>query len=219
MKISGVIFDMDGTLIDSMPYWDNVGAMYLKTCGVSVEANLGTVLRAMSLQEVAKYLKRRYNLRDNPQEIINGIIDLVQDLYEDVIPAKHGALELLEMLRSRNVRLCVATASEKKVAETVLKRLGLFGYFEFIITCEEVGAGKNNPLIFDTALKLLGTDKKYTYVIDDGLHAIKTAKSVGFPTVAVYDKSFDVDNAEIREIAGAYFETLSEVGEYLKGDF
>jgi len=187
MKISGAIFDMDGTLTDSMYIWENSGMRYAGTIGLAVRPDFETVVREMSMAQVADYIGSEYGVRLTAQEIIDGINKMVEPMYRDEVQPKRGVPEFLEEMKSRGVRMCVATATDISLVEMVLRRLDLLKYFEKIFTCTMVGAGKEKPDIYEAALKCLGTPKEETPVFEDALFAARTAKSAGFPLAAVYD--------------------------------
>jgi len=187
MKISGAIFDMDGTLTDSMYIWENSGMRYAGTIGLAVRTDFETVVREMSMAQVAEYIGKEYGVKLTAQEIIDGINKMVEPMYRNEVQPKRGVPEFLEELRRRGVRMCVATATDISLVEMVLRRLDLLKYFERIFTCTMVGAGKEKPDIYEAALKFLGTPKEETPVFEDALFAARTAKSAGFPLAAVYD--------------------------------
>ncbi len=187
MKISGAIFDMDGTLTDSMYVWEDVGLKYAESLGLKPGPDFETVIREMSMTQVAEYMGRQFGLKTSAEEIISGIDKLVEPMYRYEVQPKKGAVKFLEKLKSKNIPMCVATATDIHLVEMVLERLGMLKYFDRILTCTMVGAGKERPDIYEAALKRLGTPKSETPVFEDALFAARTAKAAGFPLVAVYD--------------------------------
>jgi len=198
MKISGAIFDMDGTLTDSMFIWENSGMRYAGTIGLAVRPDFETVVREMSMAQVAEYIGKEYGVKLTAQEIIDGINKMVEPMYRDEVQPKRGVPEFLEELKGRGVRMCLATATDISLVEMVLRKLDLLKYFEKIFTCTMVGAGKEKPDIYEAALKFLGTPREETPVFEDALFAARTVKSAGFPLVAVYDS--DVGEEGWREM-------------------
>lgn len=201
--IKGAIFDLDGTLIDSMFIWDNVGEDYLKLFGKEPKENLYEVFRSYTLEQAAQYYRDHYDINLSVDEIIKGVNDMVAETYRTKVTLKPGVVDFLKRLQSRGIRMCVATVTDRYIAEDVLKRLGIYEYFSEIFTCAEVGFGKENPEIYRKALKHLGTAKEETVVFEDVLHAIKTAKCDGFKVAAVYD-SHEPMQEEIKEISDYY---------------
>jgi thiamine-phosphate pyrophosphorylase len=210
-NIKGAIFDLDGTLIDSMGVWDNIAYEYLKTKGISPEKNLGDILKSMSMQQGADYVKDTYLIKETSKEIIAGINKLIARKYEEELPVKEGAIELIEELKMLDVKMCVATATDYYLANSCLKRLGIRKFIKDIYTCNDFQGGKDEPEIFEYALKQLGTNKEETYVFEDSLHAIKTAKRAGFKVVAVYDEVFTQESIDIKKVADIYIDNMREL--------
>ena len=123
---------------------------------------------------------------------------------EEDVPAKPGVPEMLRRLKAQGIKLCVATASDRELAEAALRRLGLLDLFDFILTCDEAGAGKRSPAVYEAALQKLGTSKTRTLVVEDALYALQTAHRAGFPTAAVADAHSAADQALLRQTADYY---------------
>ncbi len=215
MKMEGAIFDLDGTLLDSMFIWDTIGGDYLRRRGIEPGTDIDEVFKAMSLQTAAAYYKREYGVADSVEEIVAGVNRMVESLYRESVPPKPGAADFLAELYRRNIPLCVATATDRYLAEAALSRCGLLKFFKGIVTCAEVCSDKNSPEIFEAALKILGTPKDSTVVFEDAVHAVRTAKKAGFPVVAVYDPSFSFFETAIRKLADVYIKSFAEMGDYL----
>lgn len=187
--IRGAIFDADGTLLDSMPMWSGVGSGYLNTMGIEAKEDLDERFKDMSLYQSALCLKEEYDLPLSIEEIGAGINKMVDHLYADFVELKPGVMELLEELRLRGVKMCVATASEAYQISMALERCGAAHYFEKVLSCVDVGHGKDEPHIFNEALELLGTSKDETYVFEDALYAVRTAKAEGFKCIGIYEET------------------------------
>lgn len=202
--IKGVVFDVDGVLLNSMPVWENLGELYLERLGVEAEKDLGETLFAMTLEEGAQYLIERYGLDKTPEEIIKGLNREVKDFYVSKVPLKEGVRQYLYEFRERNIPMVIATTGDRENAQAALKRLKVYSYFQGIFTCSEIGSGKNQPDIYYAAALQLDTDPKETLVFEDALHAIQTAKRAGFKTVGVYDRANDRNLAQIWNTADIY---------------
>lgn len=189
MKISGAIFDMDGTVTDSMFVWKDIGKRYLVSRGLTPAPDLFQKIKNMSLLETCAYFREAYGVRETDDEIAKGINDLVEPLYLTEVGPKPGAVTMLENFRSRGVPMALATATDRYLVEETLGKNNLLQYFDAIFTCTEVGAGKTTPEVYEAALRSLGTPKRETPVFEDAWFALSTAKRAGFPTVAVYDDS------------------------------
>ena len=201
--IKGAIFDLDGTLIDSMFIWDTLGEEYLKSFGIEPKENLTEVFKTFTLKQAAEYYRKRYGIGLSVCEIIEGINNMVAEIYRTKVALKPNVSDFLKRLQSAGVKMCVATVTDRPIVEDILKRLNVREYFSEIFTCSEVGYNKETPEIYRQALKHLGTEKAETVVFEDTLHALKTAKEDGFNVAAVYD-SHEQRQEKMKEISDYY---------------
>lgn len=206
--IRGAIFDLDGVLLDSMAVWNDLGVRYLQKRGIQPEAGLSQILFSMSMEQGADYLKTKYRLPDTPQEILNGIEQMIQDFYFYEVQPKEGAKELLQFLQDQDVKMLAATSSPREHVTKALQRNDLYGYLQQIYTTGEVGVSKHEPLIYQLAAKSLGTKPEETLVFEDSLYALKTAKNAGFRTIGVYDADGETDQEGVRETGELYLTSL-----------
>ena len=215
MRIRGAIFDVDGTLLDSMFIWDTIGETYLRSIGYQPKENLNETFKNMSLHQAACYYQTEYGVTLSIDQIMDGVNAMLERYYRFEVPLKPGVAELLERLRQDGVRLCIATATDRHLVEAALDRCGVLSCFGEIFTCNEVGHGKDEPDIFEVALRFLGTRREETLVFDDALYAVRTAKEAGFPVAAVYD-SHERSQAEVRARSDLYLEDLTQLVELQK---
>ena len=215
MRIRGAIFDVDGTLLDSMFIWDTIGEAYLRSIGYQPKENLNETFKNMSLHQAARYYQTEYGVTRSIDEIMDGVNAMLERYYRFEVPLKPGVAELLERLRQDGVRLCIATATDRHLVEAALDRCGVLSCFGEIFTCNEVGHGKDEPDIFEEALRFLGTRREETLVFDDALYAVRTAKEAGFLVAAVYD-SHERSQAEVRARSDLYLEDLTQLVELQK---
>lgn len=207
---AGAIFDVDGTLLDSMSIWDAVGEDYLRSIGYRPRGNLNEAFKDMSLDQAARYYQAEYGVALSVEEITAGVNAMLEDFYRHRATLKPGAGEFVEELSRRGVRLCIATATDRYLVEAALGRCGVLSRFERIFTCGEVGHGKDEPDIFEAALRFLGTERSKTVVFEDALYAARTAKKAGFRLAAVYD-AHEKGQAEIRRLADLYLENFEQL--------
>ena len=215
MRIRGAIFDVDGTLLDSMFIWDTIGETYLRSIGYQPKENLNETFKNMSLRQAARYYQTEYGVTLSIDQIMDGVNAMLERYYRFEVPLKPGVAELLERLRQSGVKLCIATATDRHLVEAALDRCGVLSCFGEIFTCNEVGHGKDEPDIFEAALRFLGTRREETLVFDDALYAVRTAKEAGFPVAAVYD-SHERSQAEVRARSDLYLEDLTQLVELQK---
>lgn len=215
MRIRGAIFDVDGTLLDSMFIWDTIGETYLRSIGYQPKENLNETFKNMSLRQAARYYQTEYGVTLSIDQIMDGVNAMLERYYRFEVPLKPGVAELLEWLRQSGVKLCIATATDRHLVEAALDRCGVLSCFGEIFTCNEVGHGKDEPDIFEAALRFLGTRREETLVFDDALYAVRTAKEAGFLVAAVYD-SHERSQAEVRARSDLYLEDLTQLVELQK---
>lgn len=208
--IKAAIFDLDGTLLDSLAIWENAGAIYLGRRGIRVEEDLGRLLFPLTIEQAAEYLKEHYLPQEDTGTIIAGVLGEIRDFYLYDVELKPGAADLLEYLERSGVPMAAATSGDGKLAQAALERLGMRKYFKEIYTCTEVGAGKDQPRIYQQAAQCLQADPADTWVFEDALHAIETAKCAGFVTVGVYDPFHENEREKIRQEADHYLESLTD---------
>ncbi|MGN1480502.1 HAD family hydrolase [Porcipelethomonas sp.] len=215
-NFKGVIFDLDGTLLDSMSVWENVDRMFLEENGIVPPEGVSDIVKKMTIQDSAMYFKNQFSLEHSCEYIINRIEEMVSHQYRNVIPLKNGADRTIEELKQYGFKMCVATATYNSLADSALKRLGLYDSLDFVITCSDVGAGKDKPDIFFKAAEKMGCSFYNTVVVEDSLHCIETAADAGFFTIGVYDSTSCSDWDEICRKSDAAVKNISEITEIIK---
>lgn len=203
-KIQGAIFDMDGTLLDSMDYWATVAEEFLTKNNLLAKAGDNRRFLEFGMKEFYSYAVKELGLTKSYQETHDDMYAIMADHYQKDVNVKDGALEMLETLYEKGVKMCLATASDRFVVEMVLKKLGIEKYFSRIFTSGEVGVGKSQPKIYEVALEYLGTNKANTYIFEDAYYAINTAHNAGFSVVGIYDKNVFVPKEEIIPLCDLY---------------
>jgi len=209
-EISGAIFDLDGTILDSMPIWKDFGEDFLKSKGIPPPPGLTERLKIMSLWQAACYYCEQYGIHQNAFAILQEMNERIWRRYRDEAKPKEGVPEFLRTLHRVKIPMCIATASDLPLAEMALRRWGLRKYIRNIITCTQVGRGKDEPHIFLAARETLGTPAQTTWVFEDSLHAIGTAKSQGFPVAGVYD-SYEPRQDEVESASDLYIRSFREI--------
>lgn len=199
--LQGVIFDMDGTILDTMFYWEHVGEVYLGRLGKKAEPGLGQTMLQLSMEEGAAYLQTHYDLELTIEEILKGTRAVCDDFYRDEACFKPGAREFMEKLKANGIPFVLATATDRDQVELVLRRLGVLNEFCDILTSGEIGNSKSEPDIYLKAAESMGTVPEHTWVFEDALHAAKTAKNAGFKLVGIYDDTSAAAEAELQELS------------------
>ena len=197
-KIRGGIFDMDGTLINSLIVWEDIwteiGREFLSDPTFRPTAQEDKAVRTMLLSDAMDLINKNYSLCDDSTKVLDLSVKVIRDFYENKLEPKKGAIEFLDHLADNGVRMCLASASEPTLVRVALKRCNMEKYFSGIVTCVDVGKGKDHPDVFLAAKDFLDTEIDDTFVFEDSFVALESAKKAGFKTVGVYDAcNFDHD--------------------------
>ena len=202
--IKGVIFDIDGTLLDSMPLWNNLGECYLQKLGFTEEETEGLSQRisAMPFVEGIRYIKKEYSLDFSEEKIRKQLQDIISGAYCEEIVLKAGVKEYLQFLKERGIPCILATAGDAFLATAALKRLKVWEEFRGLLLCEEFNTSKREAKIYQLAMERLSLSKpEEVLVCEDVLHAIKSAKQAGFQVCGILDEANREDWGKIQEIA------------------
>ena len=210
MEIRGAIFDVDGTLLDSMPMWGRLCDNYLLGRGIQPRPDLRERVRCMSVPVAAAYLQKDYAIPASAETVLAEILAMADAEYRERLPLKPGAAAFLRALHARDVPLCVATAGDRTLADAALTRCGVRDLFVDVVTCADVGQDKGSPRIYERARERLGTARGETAVFEDALYAARTAHDAGFPVVALRDDSEPQQEA-LRALADIYAVDFDEV--------
>lgn len=198
--LKGAIFDADGTLLNSMSIWHELGQRYLAKYDIKAEAGLSEILYSMSLEESSRYLKETYGLSDIVESISAEMIGMLRSFYLNEVSLKAGVVAYLRHLHERNIPMIVATSNDKALLHSVFVRFQIDGFFQDILSCCELNTNKRDSMIYLKAAQRIGTQPQETVVFEDVLHGIRSSKKAGFITVAVEDSS---NSSEIMELSSA----------------
>ena len=217
MNIKGAIFDMDGTLVDSLffwePFWRDLGREYLGKENYVPPKELDRAIRTMIFSDAMAYVREPLGISASAEELVAFGSNNLADFYRTKVGAKAGVHAFLDHLKAEGVRMCVASATDKKYLPIALDACGLSHYFDAVLSCTDVGAGKDKPDIYLLALETLGTTAEETALFEDSYVALETGRAVGCHTVGIFDKNnFGQDRlraaSEIYLAEGEGFDTL-----------
>lgn len=218
--IKNIIFDFDGTLVDSMSVWDSLGEKYLLSQGIIAKPDLKEQLMTMNLPQSIQYLKKEYHLPLNLEEIEKRINDVLGKEYLEYVDPKPGVREFLEYLKDQDKSVVIATAADKTSVKELLDKRGLSSFVEEVFSSSEHPTGKTEPHVFVEALDYLSGSKENTLVFEDAVFAAKTAKNAGFKVIGIKDK-IEIDQQKLKELCDYYiesFEELEKLKKILKGE-
>ena len=203
-KFKAVIFDLDGTLIDSMGIWAKIDEEYLKKYGHDVPKNIQEEITHLTFTETAIYFKERFNIDDDVETIMKTWNEMAYYHYSNTIPLKEGVVEFLDYLKKNNIKIALATSNSEPLLEATLKNNNIYTYFDAISTSDEVKTSKANPDIYLLSAKKLGVDPKDCLVFEDIVQAVKGAKLAGMTVYSIYDKSSEDQKNELIKISDRY---------------
>ena len=215
--IKGAIFDMDGTLVDSLAFWDYFYAECGRRYGMGEdfrpEEETEKRIRTLSFKEGMALMHDVCQIGGSAEELLEMAFDRCVTYYSEIVTVKDGVMDFLRLCRDRGVKTCVASATQSDLLRIVMERFGLYEYLPRVFSCGDIGVGKDRPDIFLLALEYLGTDKDETYIFEDSVVAVETAVRAGFKTVGIYDK-YGFSHDRIRELSAEYIaegETLMKL--------
>lgn len=210
MKIQAAIFDLDGTLMDSMDVWLKIDEEFLEKRGHKMCAEYINAVTNMGMGEVADYTIKYFELTETVQDVMREWNEAALAEYSNNVPLKPFAIDYLRKLRAGGIKLAVATSLPETLYKPALKNCGLYGMFDFTCSTDDVKAGKESPDVFLLAAHKLGVEAQNCIVFEDTLNGVKSAKSIGMLTCAVHDKSALMHTSELKKIADFYIENFNQ---------
>lgn len=210
MEITGAIFDFDGTLFNSMHLWRGVKYKFFDKLGIVLTDEDREVFKNLYLMESIAYAVKHFNIKMTEKELQDSFFDLMKELYLGDATPKNDIIDFLEKLRSKGVKIAIATATGERALEAVVEKFGMTDYFDAVYSTYTVGASKREPKVYDVALEAIGTDKSTTWVFEDALYAATTAKANGYNVVGIYDPS-EPEQEKLKEIVDIYIHNYDEV--------
>lgn len=208
---NGVIFDLDGTLVDSTWVWEQIDIDFLGKRGFDVPDDYSKAIAAMGFEDTARYTIDRFNLNETIEAVTNEWFEMAIDAYTNDVKIKPGALTYLEALKDKGIKMAIATASDLQLVSPVLKSNGISKYFDNITTVREVNRGKGFPDIYNLAANRMNLHNSKCIVFEDIYKAAKGALSGGYRTVGVYDEHSEHDRIPMMDLCDMYIYNFEEM--------
>lgn len=206
----GVIFDLDGTLADSMNIWKKIDVDFLAKRGIAVPDDYMHAIAHLGSYETALYTIERFKLSDTPEQLIAEWVEMANEAYRHA-SLKPGAEEFLSYLKYNNIKIAIATATELELVKTFLKARGIYELISYIVTIGDVKRGKEFPDIYFKCCELMELAYTDCIVFEDILIAVKGAKYGGFYVVGMYDSCSDKDTEQIKECCDKFIYNFTEM--------
>ncbi len=207
MKIKGAIFDMDGTIIDSLMFWDclwrSIGEKYMGNADFKPSDEVNKKVRTMIYKDAMTYFKDYYKIPVDTEEFLRFTSGGINDFYKNVAKVKLGADKLLASLKAQNIKLCLASATAMTEVTYALECHDLLKYFDLVLSCAEIGVGKDQPDVYLKAESLMGIPRRDVCVFEDSYVALETAKKAGFQTVGIYDR-YNFEQERLKKASDIY---------------
>ncbi|TCT17010.1 HAD superfamily hydrolase (TIGR01509 family)/HAD superfamily hydrolase (TIGR01549 family) [Natranaerovirga pectinivora] len=210
-NIEGVIFDLDGTLVDSMWLWEAIDVDYLARFNLTLPSDLKDDIEGMSFTETAHYFKKRFNLGDAIEDIKKDWTEMAYGYYENKVPLKKGILKLLESLKEEGIPMGIGTSNSRDLVNIVLDKHHIKHYFSSIRTSCEVQIGKPAPDIFLKVAEDLGIDPSKCLVFEDVINGIIAGQKAGMKVCAIYDEHTHDLTEDKKKLADYYIEDYEQL--------
>jgi HAD superfamily hydrolase (TIGR01509 family) len=210
-NIKAAIFDLDGTLVDSMYIWNKIDIDFLKIRGLDAPSDLTDEIAHLSFIDTAKYFRNRFNLNEGIEDIMEEWNTMAHHEYSTMVKLKEGAKEYLELLKSKGIKLGLATSNSQMLLELVLRNNGIYEYFDSITTTIEVDRGKNHPDVYLLSAQKLGALPSECIVFEDILPAVKGAKAADMKVVGIYDIHSKHQTEDIKQLADYFIYSYKEL--------
>lgn len=219
MQIKAAIFDMDGTLVDSLilweVFWSELGERFLQDASFRPTAADDRTMRTMTLDQAMELAHRNYGLGESGEQLLGIVNVITEDFYRNKVLLKPGAKEYLEHLYQQGVKMVIASGTEMPFVELALDHCELRKYFSRAFSCCDINKGKDQPDIYLLAQQALGEKAEDIWVFEDSLTAIETVQKLGMHTVALFDRN-NYGQEKMREIAEHYIAEGEELTKLLE---
>ncbi|MBU5405478.1 HAD family phosphatase [Paraeggerthella hongkongensis] len=207
----GIVFDCDGTLLDSMCVWREMEAELARRADVTLTEDDKDVLTTLTIPECGAFFHERFGLGASGKDVEDMVDEFMLDFYRTRVEARAGALAFVQELASRGVRMTVASSSPQLYLQAGLERCGFAPYFDAIVSVDDVNASKREPAVWDRARELMGTPRSFTWGMEDSVYAVHTLRKAGYRTLGIYDCDVSGTYEELVESCDHAVRTFDEL--------
>lgn len=187
--MKAIIFDLDGTLVDSMGYWRSVSRDFMKTKGIDIEDEVQHKMTTMNLDASLRYLKDYYNLEESFEELMRDFSRTVEDFYRNKVETKGGCLEILEYFKDKGIKVVIGTSTAAHFANIVIEKYGIDKFIDGLYTADSVGHLKAEEKFYTSIVEELGERPEDVFLVDDSYLALRTGKKAGLEVIGIYDEN------------------------------
>lgn len=187
--MKAIIFDLDGTLVDSMKYWRSVSRDFMKTKGIDIEDEIQHKMTTMNLDASLKYLKDYYKLEESFEELMRDFSRTVEDFYRNKVETKEGCLEILKYFKDKGIKVVIGTSTAAHFANIVIEKYGIDKFIDGLYTADSVGHLKAEEKFYTSIVEELGERPEDVFLVDDSYLALRTGKKAGLEVIGIYDEN------------------------------
>lgn len=210
-NLQAVLFDLDGTLVDSMTVWKDVDLRFMKKRGLAMPDHLQHDINGLSMYETAEYFKQKFHLPDTCEQLMDEWNEMAYQAYRHEISLKPGAAEFLREMKRRGIQMGIATSNSRHLVDACFTNLDLGKYISLCVTSDEVRAGKPSPDVYLLCAEKLQVPPEQCLVFEDLIEGILAAHAAGMRCIAVFDAYSVPYDKKKKELADGYITSYSEV--------
>lgn len=213
----GVIFDLDGTLVDSMWMWNKIDKIYLKQFGITAPIDFQAQIEGMSFSETAHFFKQKFAIPDSIEKIKADWNNMARETYQNEVPLKEGVLPFLEFCKKNRIAMGIATSNSRELVDNILQIHQIASYFQCVTTSCDVGKGKPFPDVYLQAAKGIDVEPKDCLVFEDIVPGIMAGINAGMTVCAVEDEYSKHTREKKKQLAHYYINDFQEVFTLFEG--